>query len=100
MPAPRNGLERLLARGRRENLIPAGQGAGFEAWQALDHPAGPARHTAPAAELALALRDLRTGRPPAGDATAAPEPEAFARALTDLLRREARSAGIDLKGGR
>ena len=101
LPAPRSGLERLLARGRRESLVPAGHAAGAEARLTSDQQAaaGAAPRGVPAIDLATSRRGPRA-LPPPGTGTVACDAEDFARALTDLLRREARSAGIDLKGGR
>ena len=106
------GIERLLARGQtqRQNRgqtlgqtlgpIPAGPDFG-ELGQPGSRNAAPSRPV-PAAVPASARGDRM---PPLSGPV--PEPEmpaigsdAFARVLTDLLRHEARAAGIDLRGGR
>lgn len=98
------GLERLLARGRSQHLTSAGPGAGVEARLANGQPA-PVTPDAAAARGPDLVRSDRLPQRPGAWPGAGPEAaltaggsEAFARALTDLLRREARAAGIDLRG--
>lgn len=99
LPAPRSGIERLLARGRRENLMPPGHSAASEARPAPDRPAAFGPQPLPGPDLAGTGRAPRDSAPALGQAFAPDDPQDFARALTDLLRSEARSAGIDLRRG-
>ena len=85
--APRNGIERLLQRAKRQNLVAEGQSQGDQARLSTEPADLP--------DLAQSRRASRETPPPARlDA------DQVAQAVTDLLRREARAAGIDLKGGR
>lgn len=99
-PAPRTGLERLLARGRRENLVPAGPAGAAGGPKFHDAPAsGSPRRAGTPAPLG-AQGGAPRGMPVLPEEPAAPDdPEALLRTLTDLLRREARSAGVDTGGG-
>ena len=102
---PGTGLARLLARGGADRgggdgLTPAGSGTGAEVLLAPDHAASNMPQPVAARGPDLTRRDRMPLRPCAGpDAAITPAgSEALARALTDLLRREARAAGIDLRG--
>ena len=104
---PGTGLARLLARGGADRgggdgLTPAGPGFGAEVLLAPDHAAPNMPQTVAARGPDLTRSDRLPLRPGAGpDAAITPAgSEALARALTDLLRREARAAGIDLRGDR
>lgn len=85
--APRNGIERLLQKARQQKLITEGQAEGAQARLSPEVTDTP---------------DLKTSQRPALKAEPAPppSPESIAEAMTDLIRREARAAGIDLNGGR
>lgn len=91
-PAPRNGLERLLVRAGREGLPPSPPADGA---RPIDLVPAPAR-------VAADLPDpLAAHRRPAALAPADPgavgnSTAELPRMLTDLLRREARAAGIDI----
>lgn len=87
IPAPRNGIERLLVQARRQNLIAEGQSEGAQARLSTEPVQRP--------DLQASQRPDRALTP-----AAAPNAESVAQAITDLIRREARAAGIDLKGGR
>lgn len=110
-PEATSGLSRLLARGRALGVAPPSlSGAGGQ-----PTAAAPAIDTAPAPDWPMTA----THRPPSAPAVARPSPippaspaaieapptarplarDRLARDLAELLRREARAAGIDLDGG-
>lgn len=86
--APRNGIERLLDQARSAQMIsdvaPAASEPYLGALPAEERKAG-SFSEAP-----------RIDRPASG----VPDTESLSQAVTDLIRREARAAGIDLDGGR
>lgn len=87
VPAPRNGIERLLLQAKRQNLVAEDQSQRTQARLASE--------PAPLPDVAQTVRTARDAMP-----AFRLDENAVAQAVTDILRREARAAGIDLKGGR
>lgn len=85
-PHPRNGLERLLGQAKREQLVTEPQ---------------PAVHAdlGTAAPLTASIAADKPVEAPSPPAPSVATPEDLAQAMADLLRREARAAGVDLNGG-